>query len=568
LLLQAARGLRLGGQRSRQQRLFGYVSPERDPEYRDMVKKSLLLPEQATELQSAALLPIAKEGDIVQYNGKWPGDMLLGRIRFVRYAADKDTWSADIVPLKEGKSENVFVVDRNAGTTFEPIERISPVRSFYLRNENGYKIAFRKNSTDVILRAPTYQVMNSTYVPPAKPFSKEVLEDDLKRYEELKLRMISNTIKFAGVGAVVSQLAFGSEVSGPYLLGGCAGALYIYLLGKKTDGIGAGYSLATGGAGLSKLDETLAKSRFAVPLVLVLLLGAKNLIIDGREWTAFNILSRENFLGAVAGFLTYRVALFATEVATEVRTEDWLSVVPGSFAEGYRFSKDLKAKQEAGAAAGNATAALVPVVFVTGPKAAGRSSLALKLKTSGDVKLQYVKYLTTDQSTWRANPDKFSLVEKKELDELRDQGGLIYEGEEQNIFGREAASIALALQDFAPVDKVAKLVEGPPQLLDALSKIPTFQLLNIWISLQTKEQFIEKASALVQNELLVELKQGKEKDALASKSAQAVSELVNTAAKDIGFYMAKAPLFEYTLLNTGAEEETVDELSQLLDNSL
>ena len=550
---------------------MGYVSPERDPEYKDMVKKSLL-PASDIELQSDSLLPIAKEGDIVQYPGKWPGELALGRIRFVRFIEAKDSWVVDIVPLMEGKNENVFVVDRNAGTFFESVDRIAPARSFYLRNENGYKIAFRKNSTEVILRAPSYRAMDSSYVPPTKTFDIETLQSDLVLYGDLKSRMVSNTIKFAAAGAIVSQFLFGSEVSGPYLLGGGAGALYLYLLGKRTDAIGAGYSADISAGTGGKLDNTLARGRFAVPLILVLLLGAKSLFVDGREWTAFNIVSKENFLGAIAGFLSYRVALFATEVATEVRTEDWLSIIPGSFAEGYRISKELKEKEAAGVV-GVSAAALVPVVFVTGPKAAGRSSLALRIKAPGSKKqIKYVKYLTSDPISWRANPDRYQLVETKELDSLRQAGELIYEGEETSPFG-ESTPIALAIRDFtlppeSKTSNTAFLVEGVPQVLESLSKIPTFQLLNIWISLQTKEQFIDRATQIVQKELLLELKQGKEKDALATKSAQIVSDLVNDAARDITFYMQKAPLFEYTLLNSGPEDETLDELEQLLVNSL
>lgn len=561
--------------RLQQQRISmsGYISPERDPEYRTMVKKSLLQP----ELQTESLLPIPREGDIVQYPGKWQGELQLGRIRFVRYSSEKEAWVADIVPLKEGKSENVYTVDRNAGTFFENVENIVPVRSFFLRNENGYKIAYRKNTTNIILKAPAYRVMNSTYVQPSKPISLDVLAEDMKRYEELKNRMVLNTIKFATIGGIIVQFAFGSEVSGPYLLGGGAGALYLYLLGKKTDGIGASYALElASSSGQSKLDAILAKSRFVVPLVLILALGAKSSLLDGRAYTPFSIVPRDNFLGAIAGFLTYRLALFATEVATELRTEDLLSVVPGSFAEGYRISKDLKAKEAAGIAAGNAMP-LVPVIFVTGPKAAGHSSLAARIKfpnsATSNREIKFVKFLTTDPLTWRKNPERFQLIETVELDKLRSEGGLIYEGQEQTAFG-EPTNIALALRDFKPslVDakatKVAYLVDGQTDILESLSRIPSFQLLNIWISLQTKEQFIEKASQIVQNEVLLQLKEGKDKNALASKSAQIVSDLVNEAARDITFYMSKAPLFEYTLLNSGSEDETLDELEQLLSNTL
>jgi hypothetical protein len=39
--------------------------------------------------------------------------------------------------------------------------------------------------------------------------------------------------------------------------------------------------------------------------------------------------------------------------------------------------------------------------------------------------------------------------------------------------------------------------------------------------------------------------------ATAQESAEQVSELVNDAARDVTFYMSKAPIFEYTLLNSG-----------------
>jgi hypothetical protein len=37
---------------------------------------------------------------------------------------------------------------------------------------------------------------------------------------------------------------------------------------------------------------------------------------------------------------------------------------------------------------------------------------------------------------------------------------------------------------------------------------------------------------------------------LAKSSAQQVSELVDEAAQDVTYYMSKAPLFDFTILNT------------------
>ena len=118
--------------------------------------------------------------------------------------------------------------------------------------------------------------------------------------------------------------------------------------------------------------------------------------------------------------------------------------------------KDFDASIEAGKGA----AALVSVVFITGPKAAGRSSLAQRIKLSGSKRvINFVKYLTTDHLSWRSNPEKYELIEKKELEDLRQNGGLVYEGEEQSSFG-SATPIALAFKQFNSVQadvKAAKL---------------------------------------------------------------------------------------------------------------
>jgi hypothetical protein len=56
----------------------------------------------------------------------------------------------------------------------------------------------------------------------------------------LPFRIVLSTIQFGAVGTVASTVAFGPEVSLPFLAGSLSGALYLYLLGKKTDSIGAG----------------------------------------------------------------------------------------------------------------------------------------------------------------------------------------------------------------------------------------------------------------------------------------------------------------------------------------
>ena len=361
-------------------------------------------------------------------------------------------------------------------------------------------------------------------------------------------------------------------------MGALSGAFYLILLGKKVDQVGAGFSVGTAPAP-TKADEILAKSRFAVPLFLIGILSAKNIFLDGDEVSLFHLLSKEQFLSAIGGFLTYRLSLFATEVASEFRTEDVLSIAPGSFAESYRLAKKMK---KDGVAVDNEPS-LTTVVFITGPRAAGRTTLATALaknigtnsktnqvsKTKNEP-LKVCKFLTTNPGLWQTNPTKYRIVSVEELEQLKLASKIVYEGEEKNTFGA-SAPVYLSIDDVVENgDKNPVLLEGPPAVLEALKKNKNLRLLNIWISLQTKEQFIEKATSIVQTQALQAI-QGAgnvNREELAQKSAQQVSDLVNEAARDVTFYMQKAPLFEYTLLNSGDEDQTLDELEQLLANTL
>ena len=108
----------------------GYVPPEEDKEYRTNVKVSLRRPtreerESAGEdMNPEVFLPIPSEGDIVLCQGKWQGEMTLGRVRVVQYNTAKSCWNAEIVPLCEGKSNNVYIVDKKAKLLIDNIANI------------------------------------------------------------------------------------------------------------------------------------------------------------------------------------------------------------------------------------------------------------------------------------------------------------------------------------------------------------------------------------------------------------------------------------------------------------
>lgn len=50
----------------------------------------------------------------------------------------------------------------------------------------------------------------------------------------------------------------------------------------------------------------------------------------------FHLVSQREFVAAMSGFLSTRFSLFISELTPEIRSDDWLSFVPGSVAEGVR----------------------------------------------------------------------------------------------------------------------------------------------------------------------------------------------------------------------------------------
>ena len=87
----------------------------------------------------------------------------------MRYIESYQSFFADIVPLAEGKSENVFVVDRASQAEYLSTDELQPVKAYFMRNENGYKIYYSKASPqEVVLRAPKYRKMDPSYTSRSK----------------------------------------------------------------------------------------------------------------------------------------------------------------------------------------------------------------------------------------------------------------------------------------------------------------------------------------------------------------------------------------------------------------
>lgn len=83
----------------------------------------------------------------------------------------------------------------------------------------------------------------------------------------------------------------------------------------------------------------LSELRLLLPVLLVGSISWANYFIGDSRFKAFQMLSKEQFLGATFGFMSYFYAILIVEVGKELKYEDLLGFLPGSIAEAIRFSK-------------------------------------------------------------------------------------------------------------------------------------------------------------------------------------------------------------------------------------
>eukprot|EP01039_Chlorochromonas_danica_P009627 gene9627-10642_t len=580
----------------------GYVPPELDPEYKEgsglRTRRVAYHPLQSlpqrgeTAAPTAFLtLPVPKEGDVVRYQDSFRTNRI-GRIRFLQYREKDDTFYADIVPLMPGKTDGIFRTDRQARADYKAIAALQPVKAFYVRSEDGYKV-YRSNSTsEVVLRAEKYRPVDKTFVPRKKEVNFAKLNNDLKDYEKLKSRINLSALKVgAGVGALVAAVC-GVETIFPYSLGVTGSLAYFALLSKQVEAIGGKYSALplnstmplTAPAMQSSWSEKLSKLRFTVPVMVLGILLAKVRYFDDYHSSPLHLLPQKDFLAAMGGFLTLRLTLFLSEVAKEFRLGDILEVLPGSTAIVLKRLLLIREEENQGAVS-------MPrrVVFVTGPVVAGRYEVMERVLSSQNstspAQCIPLKVYTTDpaystttfdnMNTWVQHLSEEAFIEKQR------RGEFLFTASDRDKLGRRL-SIGVATDQLSaysyPDQKAYRqrrekdaaqitVLMGPPSLLDALLNLKTISLTAVWISMQNKEQFVNQAKAIVLQQLnLGESYLVQDSDVLAKSSAEQVSDLVNEAAQDITYYMANAPIFDFTIFNSPDDNTTVEEMRQILLN--
>ncbi len=96
----------------------------------------------------------------------------------------------------------------------------------------------------------------------------------------------------------------------------------------------------------SSSSEGISNLRLSLPALTVIIIAIKNYFDGGSALSTFRMLSKEQFLGAMFGFMSYFFAILYSEVLKEMRISDAVGILPGSFVEALKISQNLESNSK------------------------------------------------------------------------------------------------------------------------------------------------------------------------------------------------------------------------------
>ncbi|GMH46557.1 hypothetical protein TrRE_jg8838 [Triparma retinervis] len=318
-----------------------------------------------------------KQSDIVSYytldGGSKTGQVNVGvAISAFLSGPNSSTWTVEVRPLSDYSSSSrpgyyKELGGRNRGRN--DIVEMGELRrevGSYVRSVDAFKVAVDREGLPLGLkegRAYDVEGFEGMVRPEARAgVDREVLEEDGRRYRDLKRRIFLDALSLGGaVGLAVG--AFDGELARDYFAGLVSGIGYIGLLSLKADGLGGP---GPEGGGLRKSIPNL---RFLAPAVALGYVAANNAAHGTmvEQGNALRTVTTGQFAATVGGFLTYRLPIVVREVGGVVGEELGLKgVLPGSVAVALELGKEGWEKGEEGA--GEAKERENVVVVVSGAR--------------------------------------------------------------------------------------------------------------------------------------------------------------------------------------------------------
>jgi len=508
--------------------------------------------------------PYPKIGDCVCFydvdGGQADGQALVGKISLIqrilgsegRANEDGDdgtkTWLVEITELEDvgdGYYAEYPSRKRRSKRSLRNLEDIAPLAASFVRTEDAYKIPSDAGTGRPIPLFPQYN-LKGYGGPAAVSVNQDVVQDDLERYADLKIKLLRDALLAGLAGALITDLARGLDDAIVYFSGALAGVGYLFFLSIKTDTIGS-----EGG----KLGKNVSNFRFVLPAVVLVGIAIRNLALGDASplgasgpTNIFSTVTQEQFACAMIGFLTYRIPLFVGQL-TPVIGDSAGSLLPGSAGVAFQMAQEAKAAREAGEAIGDATNPfgkdLTPVLLVCGPPGTGTTSLVQRLIAEDE---RFVPPKLVDRVK---DPTAFERLEtREEFLKLDDSGryGLTAQGVLTAAASAEAeAKAAAAAEATGEKEEAADnqfgrvvVVDADVDLAKKLRRLPGLQLIGVWVGLDSMEKFEANLKKQIESGELAIPEGETEESVIRAK--------VKLIVQNIEFGVVSG-MFEFTILN-------------------
>jgi len=261
-------------------------------------------------------------GDIVLYYNEVGGiSTSVGKITYVsrqkKKISQSITWMIEIMELKNVGDgyyvEYGMYEQKTKSGILRNLKDISPIDATFVPEEYSYKVnMIDDDEKSPAILAEQYEI--DTYEGPEQVKKKEIdmkiVEDDMESYNELKVALVTQTSFVAALGlGFIAITNKGDPIA--FSLGSVAGILYLLFLYAKTDTMGT----EDEGTG-----DNISIFRFFVPpiafAVITFYNGIKMRNGEGAlQLQLFSTVTPDQFIGIILGFFTYRIPLFARQVA-------------------------------------------------------------------------------------------------------------------------------------------------------------------------------------------------------------------------------------------------------------
>ena len=321
------------------------------------------------------------------YAGRWPSEDAAGVVESVRFVSARTAHIVDVNPLRRVGAQLFSVpsrAKRERSRWFDVAEVRVVADAEYLPKQDAYRVPGARDGYAELTPAVLASLADQK-----KIADEEYLALQRALLRETALASLAGTLLFSALFREV-------HVTAAYLSGAAAGFLYLVLLQRAVDSIGAPVS--------SPLKSFLGV-RFIVPVLPFLVVSANSgNVLSLSEWQYFVAsIPKLDALAIVLGLLTFKVPLLLrtfTEFVDglsqlEVGKTGMIGTVAGMAA---RRIKNSSSPSSSSSTTIPANKKRKRVLIFAGPSGAGKSTLVRELQTnSPQWKFEYIVSHTTRQ---------------------------------------------------------------------------------------------------------------------------------------------------------------------------